>query len=763
MQPNSRRPHCTTAPEYPIDRKIWMWRNLCSSGEDHRGPRCSPHTKGCTRFSGGQLLKTLKRLNELPVTVDILAVSYDLFQEIGWHQNVVMDTGIGKTVNGFRKHDVIGERAKNLVSKWKKLVPQEVERSTNTLEEREFSYNKGVSKKQHRELSPEDYRQTFQTPHGESYESNYVPVKGRRLLESEKTYTYSSHGYQSSKSHSKEHVERWTKSPPMEDYDDKIDSSDEDAEQPMEPPKSFHKTHQDHYGSRAEMGMGRNKEHKSSHKEKQHSVLKGEEKYKLSSLQTQDKMNQSCSKEQYNHRDQEDTSVTSSHKKPRLQTEQNLDDRKHKHKSSDKWKSDHDEQRNTLDKPKEKTISSKQKEDVESKKSKSSEKIQTLQKDPTNVVAVDEFEQPTMSFESYLSYDQPQKRKKKVSKPVARKVKETRQLKLRGSDKPLSKSGSKSSNSSYDEQNVEEKKKAKRHAKDVPHVKSKKMMIDVVPVLPDIQLPLIQPHYRPLPSMDFTPLSPPKRKAVSILSEEDLGFTGRRFNSKMQVYSGSKIVYLPKMMSLFEQCIRVLQNNVDSIHEVGGVPFEILEPVLERCTPDQLYRIENCNPVFVEETDHLWLRHCQRDFKNQDRQEFESWREMYLRLHDEREQKLRAITQSISSAHASKPKGRQAKLAFLNTEVKPPRDVRRRQERHGTGMSIPAPPRIKMHSNSGSGGGNQSFDSPGPSTSHGSSASSLTTPNSGGGVYESKKPQVKKIAPMMAKTIKFFKNRFNRR
>lgn len=38
------------------------------------------------------------------------------------------DTGIGKTVNGFRKHDVIGESAKNLVSKWKKLVPQEVER-----------------------------------------------------------------------------------------------------------------------------------------------------------------------------------------------------------------------------------------------------------------------------------------------------------------------------------------------------------------------------------------------------------------------------------------------------------------------------------------------------------------------------------------------------------------------------------------------------------------------------------------------------------
>lgn len=40
-------------------------------------------------------------------------------------------------------------------------------------------------------------------------------------------------------------------------------------------------------------------------------------------------------------------------------------------------------------------------------------------------------------------------------------------------------------------------------------------------------------------------------------------FTGRRLNSKMQVYSGSKTVHLSKMLTLYEQCIRVLQNNID--------------------------------------------------------------------------------------------------------------------------------------------------------------------------------------------------------
>lgn len=59
----------------------------------------------------------------------------------------------------------------------------------------------------------------------------------------------------------------------------------------------------------------------------------------------------------------------------------------------------------------------------------------------------------------------------------------------------------------------------------------------------------------------FFPFFPP---LVPIAyEEEDSGFTGRRFNSKMVVYSGSKTSCLPKMMTLYEQCIRVLQNHID--------------------------------------------------------------------------------------------------------------------------------------------------------------------------------------------------------
>lgn len=53
----------------------------------------------------------------------------------------------------------------------------------------------------------------------------------------------------------------------------------------------------------------------------------------------------------------------------------------------------------------------------------------------------------------------------------------------------------------------------------------------------------------------------------------------------------------------------------------------------------------------------MWKVHCHRDFKEERPEEYESWREMYLRLQDAREQRLRVLTKNIRSAHANKPKG----------------------------------------------------------------------------------------------------------
>ncbi|NWR55646.1 ELOA1 protein, partial [Bucorvus abyssinicus] len=247
-------------------------------------------------------------------------------------------------------------------------------------------------------------------------------------------------------------------------------------------------------------------------------------------------------------------------------------------------------------------------------------------------------------------------------------------------------------------------------------------------------------------------------------------FTGRRLNSKMQVYSGTKTVCLSKMLTLYEQCIRVLQNNIDSLHEVGGVPFEILEPVLTRCTPEQLFRIEECNPMFTEESDHLWKKHCQRDFKNESVLECESWREMYLRLFNQREEKLKMLTKNILSAQSEKPKGRQVKMAFVTSAAKPPRNIRRQQEIHRTaGPVTQLHPQIvsykmltlslflcfKRTRISECRGRNNTSSNLIPASNSGSSSSGVMT-------QDGKKP-IKKTAPIMRKTLKALKSRAGRR
>lgn len=61
-------------------------------------------------------------------------------------------------------------------------------------------------------------------------------------------------------------------------------------------------------------------------------------------------------------------------------------------------------------------------------------------------------------------------------------------------------------------------------------------------------------------------------------------------------------------------------------------------------------------------------------------EEMETWREMWLRCSDERDHKLRTITQSLSKKFVSnsEPK-RTTKLAFVDTNIKVPKNVARAQ------------------------------------------------------------------------------------
>lgn len=67
-----------------------------------------------------------------------------------------------------------------------------------------------------------------------------------------------------------------------------------------------------------------------------------------------------------------------------------------------------------------------------------------------------------------------------------------------------------------------------------------------------------------------------------------------------------------------------------ALEYTGGVPYDILKPVLERASPQQLFSMEDYNPYLIEDTDNLWLQHCNRKFRTDKRREFETWRDMFL-------------------------------------------------------------------------------------------------------------------------------------
>lgn len=110
--------------------------------------------------------------------------------------------------------------------------------------------------------------------------------------------------------------------------------------------------------------------------------------------------------------------------------------------------------------------------------------------------------------------------------------------------------------------------------------------------------------------------------------------------------------------------------------------------MLERATPDQLFMMEHHNPYLIEDTDELWSLHCNREFKTKRREELETWREMYMRCLDEREAKLAALTANIKQSQDKSVPVRQTKLAYVDSFVKPPREIARKQVSRFCSLSL---------------------------------------------------------------------------
>jgi len=151
-------------------------------------------------------------------------------------------------------------------------------------------------------------------------------------------------------------------------------------------------------------------------------------------------------------------------------------------------------------------------------------------------------------------------------------------------------------------------------------------------------------------------------------------------HSKKMLYTGRRQVDGPsggyQPSRLHDLASRVLIDNLNDLptriaayNAMNDFPvaFDLIKGVLDRANAKQLKTIEYYSPHLLVDTDDMWKRISEQEFKNvHDRDaDEETWREYYFRKSDEREAKLQKARDAVSRLQANKPKERQTQMATV--------------------------------------------------------------------------------------------------
>lgn len=156
----------------------------------------------------------------------------------------------------------------------------------------------------------------------------------------------------------------------------------------------------------------------------------------------------------------------------------------------------------------------------------------------------------------------------------------------------------------------------------------------------------------------------------------------------------------------------------------------------------------------MDDSDILWQQHCNRRFKRQQRQEMETWREMYFRCINEQEERLNSLTNNIKKSQSVAIPVRQTKLAYVDSLVKPPRNVVKKQIQYGTSNRLVATPAARVEALSAA--------APNAARSGDVRLKTLAALRDTAQAQPSNGSIKSRKAPLMAKTLQLMKGRFKR-
>ncbi|XP_034112515.1 transcription elongation factor B polypeptide 3 [Drosophila albomicans] len=611
-----------------------------------------------------RLLHCITKLFNLPITFEHL-----------------QETGIGKTVNALRKiNGEVGVAAKTLVTKWKAMVAAEEEpttvqsshsnsneddsnRSTNgrrSSEEDQDQENKGSNSS-----GTEDTRSTQKHKSSKSHEERRPKSSDHKSKSSSSSHSHS-HNSSSSKSHSKSRSEGEKKH--------KSSSSDE---------KSKHRSSKEQKSSSS---SSKSKDSISSHSNAKSTSESSKQKHHSSSSSshksdhTKSKHEKSKEDKSQHHSSEQKVAKDKSDKHKSSSTSTSA-----KSSSSSSSKRTRSPQRLDEESPKSKKPKSKPKADVVEQKETADGFDSSMGANFDDVLGM--LNMPLSGKKSAL------KPKISPNKPTPTIATNTSSAAASNSAKRLPPTASVPSNMRLTSTSTKK-----------PELLAPSAKLEPLDPSIALELPTISNNYKPMPLnqtvMDVVfnhGVSSSVHRAPRINESEALaaGISSKTMRTK--IYSGVRTGQILQVPSLFDLCIRVLQKNIDALEYTGGVPFEVLRPVLERATPHQLLNFEEYNPYLMEDSDVLWQQHVHRHYRGQRREEMETWREMFLRCEDEKARRLSTIAENIkASQKISEAPVRKTQLAFVDSMVKPPRSVQRKQEQYGTNRKLIATPAARV-------------------------------------------------------------------
>jgi len=687
---------------------------------------------------GGNELEVLEHYNrkiqkygEQKDATEILIKCLCKLDQVRVNISLLQNTGIGRTVSALKKrfgdHE-IGNRSRDLVNKWKDLVAKEEnEDEQNSEDNEEDDTGETEPGAQKTNNDPPAYIPTPIAP-------SYTPTPIDELpTVADTSIDYSDTGHDDSKhdKNSRSHKERGKSSEKEVDHHKskkKKSHRSKDSSEEKEESKSADSGKLD-----KESEKEKRKEKEKSHKHK-HGDKERESKH--------DKDRSSKDKD----RSKDHKSSKSSHKEKSRESES---DRKGDTKHGDK---DKQRTKDKESKPKikeEKCDSYEKDKSRESSSSSSGVKVKEEKHDSSygDIKHKVKKEPVENGFDFMKENDLHEKRKSKDSekKSKDKSREEGRDKKSKSRELATVDIFSKSMDNSEDSG---PRKRSRDDDKD-DYSKSKRSKSDssqkfVLPAPPAFMPPLptgpslipeISPVYKPLPRL-------PLQNMERVLDdrntdEESLSILlSQKNKNRAAIYSGTKRKgFFGEVPSLFDQCIQVLKDHVDEIDEVGNLGYDILKPVLERASAKTLMHIEDCNAYLMEETFELWEKYVKKDFRNKEREDMESWREMHERCTLERAEKLEALKGKVKQCYkAEDDSHKKTKLAYVDIAPKAPRSIRNAQAKNGTALPV---------GHSMVAGATRPRNQLGDPTANASRA--------GMGV---KKPRV---APMMAKTMKLMK------